>query len=49
MERESILYYVWNDPWIKDSPYFKPTTPIIDGLEELKVATLWSLDRRNDQ
>ena len=36
---------VWNDPWIKNNPCFKPITPIIDGLEELKVAALLSHDR----
>ena len=35
---------VWMDPWIRDSPHFKPTTPIIAGLEDLKVAALCSHD-----
>ena len=32
---------IWTDTWIKDSPDFKPTTPIIAGLEDLlRVSTL---------
>ena len=33
---------MWKDSWIKDNPNFKPTTLVIDGMEDLKVATLWS-------
>ena len=32
---------VWQDPWITNNPNFKPTTPVIDRLEELQVASLW--------
>ena len=40
---------VWPDPWIKDIQNFKPTTPIIEGLEDLKVVDLsnqhcWNLE-----
>ena len=31
---------VWIDPWIKDIQTFKPTTPVIDGLEDFRVSTL---------
>ena len=33
---------MWKDLWIKDNPNFKPTTQVIDIMEDLKVATLWS-------
>ena len=31
---------MWIYPWIKDIPTFKTTTPVIDGLEDLRVSTL---------
>ena len=35
---------VWQDPWITNNPNFKPTTPVIEGLEGLQVASLWVLE-----
>ena len=35
---------VWQDPWITNNPNFKPTTPSIEGLEELQVASLSVLE-----
>lgn len=32
---------VWIDPWLKDSPDFRPTTPIPINLQHLQVADLW--------
>ena len=29
---------MWIDPWIKYILTFKPTTPVIDGLEDLRVS-----------
>ena len=31
---------MWIDPWIKDIPTFKPTTLVINGLEDLRVSVL---------
>ena len=28
---------VWNDPWINGSNTFKPSTPVVDGLQSLTV------------
>ena len=36
---------VWTNPWLKDIQNFKPTTPIIEGMEDLKVANLWLSDQ----
>ena len=32
---------VWNDPWIKGSNTFKPSTPVVDGLQSFTVVDLW--------
>ena len=32
---------VWQDPWITNNPNFKLTTLVIEGVEELQVASLW--------
>ena len=32
---------VWNDPWIKGSSTFKPSTLVVDGSQSPTVANLW--------
>lgn len=36
---------VWKDPWLLDSNYQRIKTPIIPGMEEIKVSSLFMIDR----